>query len=176
MVEQEGRVSNGGVCRWAVPFEGDGLSGMASSGWWARIAVPRGQCIPLPVDWVAELMEMAWVVVVAGHRRLYRVLRRMSVPLRWLRQQRMWVSLVQRWLWRPSVLPDVPGLLGRPGLGGRRASRGLGSLCLLEAGATPTLLAVGVFCGPMEYRLWGRRDVRSSGELVSAVRVGLPGA
>jgi hypothetical protein len=31
----------------------------------------------------------------------------------------MWVFLAQRWLWRPSGLPDVPGLLGRPGLGGQ---------------------------------------------------------
>jgi hypothetical protein len=55
----------------------------------------------------------------------------------------------------PSGLPAVPGLLGRPGLGGQRASGGLGSLGLQEAGDTPTLMAVGVLCGPMEYRLWG---------------------
>jgi hypothetical protein len=130
----------------------------------------------LPVDWVAELMEMAWVVVVAEHQRLYQGLRRMSGPLRWLRQRRMWVSLAQWWLWRPSGLPDVPRLLGRPGLGGRRASGGLDSLGLPEAGATPTLLAVGVFCGPMEHRLRGRRDMRNPGEHVSAVQDGLPGA
>jgi hypothetical protein len=46
-VEQEGRVSTGGVFRWAVPFEGDGVSGMASSGWWAMMccaSMPRAVC------------------------------------------------------------------------------------------------------------------------------------
>jgi hypothetical protein len=63
----------------------------------------------------------------------------------------------------PSGLPAVPGLLGRPGLGGQRASGGLGSLGLQEAGDTPTLLAVGVLCGPMGIGCGGEGRAESRG-------------
>jgi hypothetical protein len=47
----------------------------------------------------------------------------------------------------------LPMWRGGPGLGVQGAHAGLDSLGIREAGTTPTPMAVGVFCGPVKYRL-----------------------
>jgi hypothetical protein len=88
---------------------------------------------------------LSQAVVMAGHRGL----QGMPGPLR----LRMWVSNARRGLWRPSGLPGVPGLPRWSGLGVQGASVGLDLLGFREAGATPTPMAAGVLCGPVEHRL-----------------------